>query len=531
MPYNGTGTFVRLYNWVTDAANGIFVRNDRMDAEMDGMATALSDCITRDGQSPATANLPMGGFKLTGLAAGSAPADSVNYLQAFTAPTFTGGITFSGGAVGTGTINFSGATAVTVPTVATSDSSTNAASTFYVNQKAFLAALPAQPGTALPFKLRTLSGTASWVSDAMLSRAARTSNTILDASVNGYLVDATSGSFTQTLTAAATLANSWYVFYRNSGTGDITLDPNGSELIDGLTSYIMYPGECRLIMCDGTGFYSMVITPFARECSANFSGPMPPGYKALDTELFGAGGAGGSGRGNAGGAVAILGGAGGGGGAYVRRVIPVAEVGATITLVIGTGGTGPSGTVNADGTIGGAGTATTLNSTLLVAGGGFGGQPGAAGAQAVGGLGGKSCSDLAAVDPIGGGSAGGASQSGGAGGAVGGRQLSGPGGGAGGSDTAANVLQNPSDGGKRGVASGGGGAAGTSSAAAPTAGTAGGAFQGGGGGGSSKSVTGGTGGAGGIASGGGGGGSAENSGTTGGTGGNGGPGYAIIRGV
>ncbi len=62
MPYNGTGTFVRLYRWVTDKANGILINASRMDGEFDGIATALTDCVTRDGQSPATANLPMDGY-------------------------------------------------------------------------------------------------------------------------------------------------------------------------------------------------------------------------------------------------------------------------------------------------------------------------------------------------------------------------------------------------------------------------------------------------------------------------------------
>lgn len=68
MPFNGSGTFNRLYSWVQDAANGIKIRADRMDNEMNGMATGLSTCVTRDGQSPATANLPMGGFKHTNVA-------------------------------------------------------------------------------------------------------------------------------------------------------------------------------------------------------------------------------------------------------------------------------------------------------------------------------------------------------------------------------------------------------------------------------------------------------------------------------
>lgn len=77
-PFNGSGTFTLPGAALSDgqtvsAAEHNTLRND--------LATALSDCVTRDGQSPATANLPMGGFKLTGLAAGSGNGESVRYEQ------------------------------------------------------------------------------------------------------------------------------------------------------------------------------------------------------------------------------------------------------------------------------------------------------------------------------------------------------------------------------------------------------------------------------------------------------------------
>lgn len=81
MAFNGGGVFVRLYSWVTDAASGIKIRADRMDNEMNGMATGLSTCVTRDGQSPATANLPMGGFKHSNAAAGAAAGEYLTYGQ------------------------------------------------------------------------------------------------------------------------------------------------------------------------------------------------------------------------------------------------------------------------------------------------------------------------------------------------------------------------------------------------------------------------------------------------------------------
>lgn len=83
--------------------------------------------------------------------------------------------------------------------------------------------------------------------------AARSSNTILAAGDCGLRVAATS-TFTQTLDAAATLGDGWWVHYRNEGTGVITLDPNSSEQIDGLTTITLTPGESCLIVCNGSAF-------------------------------------------------------------------------------------------------------------------------------------------------------------------------------------------------------------------------------------------------------------------------------------
>jgi hypothetical protein len=81
MAFNGTGTFLRIYNWVTDKTNGVPITASRMDAELDGMATALSTCITKDGQTIITANIPLNSNKITGLGNGTARTDVINVGQ------------------------------------------------------------------------------------------------------------------------------------------------------------------------------------------------------------------------------------------------------------------------------------------------------------------------------------------------------------------------------------------------------------------------------------------------------------------
>lgn len=87
----------------------------------------------------------------------------------------------------------------------------------------------------------------------------RSTNTILDATNTGALVNFTAG-FTQTVTAAATLGNGWSVLLKNGSTADVTIDPNGTETIDGATTLVMRPGDARLVTCDGANFRSVAIS-------------------------------------------------------------------------------------------------------------------------------------------------------------------------------------------------------------------------------------------------------------------------------
>lgn len=83
----------------------------------------------------------------------------------------------------------------------------------------------------------------------------RSSNTILGVSDYGKPFRATS-SFTQTLTAAATLGDGWFVPYRVESGATLTVDPNSSEQIDGAATKD-FVGPCSgIIYCSGSAFFS-----------------------------------------------------------------------------------------------------------------------------------------------------------------------------------------------------------------------------------------------------------------------------------
>jgi hypothetical protein len=269
----------------------------------------------------------------------------------------------------TGTVSAAGATTVTVPTEANvADSSTKAASTAFVQSVlgAAGALLPVQTTYSSLYSLKTDGTVASWTlthpaqashsgkflgtngtSESWLmvgmARQAAVGTLAIGLADNRTLIDC-SGTFTATFAAPATLTTGWHAILRNTGSGNITV-AHTSGNIDGLTSYVMYPGEARLFQCDGSTIRSQVIQGFRLFATASTTATMPPGYSRLGFDLLGggAGGGGGASGTHAGNTQVVNGGCGGGGGGrHVGSIDPPAA-GTTITVSVGTGGAAVSG--------------------------------------------------------------------------------------------------------------------------------------------------------------------------------------------
>lgn len=212
-------------------------------------------------------------------------------------------------------------------------------------------------------------------------RSIRASNVQLVQADRANIIDIVSGTFTQTFASASVLGNGWSVYIRNSGSGDITIPAS-----DGLTNWVMYPGEVRLFQCDGTTFNSLVLTGFTKVFTSSATFVKPPGYNSFNIKMIGGGGGGASGSKAPDSTATALGGGGGGPGGRGEFVLAAGVISNTESVFVGGGGSGGAGVagVGATGLAGGQGGATSFGSWVSVAGGSGANTSGNGG---VGGLG------------------------------------------------------------------------------------------------------------------------------------------------
>jgi len=79
------GTYTKGNNstggWTGDASLGIGIEAGRHDTQDDDFATGINACLTKDGTNSPSANLPMGGYKHTGVADATAGDEYLSYKQ------------------------------------------------------------------------------------------------------------------------------------------------------------------------------------------------------------------------------------------------------------------------------------------------------------------------------------------------------------------------------------------------------------------------------------------------------------------
>ena len=124
--------------------------------------------------------------------------------------------------------------------------------TAITNQREFLAGLLGTTGT-VPTAITALGNLGS-------TTLTKSSAYTVVAADRGALIECT-GTFTLSLTAAATLATGFVFAVFNKGTGIITIDPASTELINGASTLAIAANSWAIVSCTGTAFNSLGSVP------------------------------------------------------------------------------------------------------------------------------------------------------------------------------------------------------------------------------------------------------------------------------
>lgn len=84
MSYNGAGVF-QINSAGQPVVTGTTISSTAFNALTADLATGLSTAVLKDGTQTPTANIPLAGFKLTGLGAATVNGDALRFEQLFTA--------------------------------------------------------------------------------------------------------------------------------------------------------------------------------------------------------------------------------------------------------------------------------------------------------------------------------------------------------------------------------------------------------------------------------------------------------------
>ena len=185
------------------------------------------------------------------------------------------------------------------------------------------------------------------------------------------------GTGTLAFDPLATLTDGFWCIIHNAGTGNVTLNPDGAETIDGLTSWVLYPGGMIIVQVTAADITSFLLAPMQVTFDSSGTFTKPGCGTFCEGEIWGGGASGGKGTTN-------LAAGGGGGGACVPFKFPLSAIGTTETVTIASGGNSQT-TASTNGNVGG-------NSTFGALVTGYGGGGGSAAANGRGGGGGGALS-------------------------------------------------------------------------------------------------------------------------------------------
>jgi hypothetical protein len=277
MAYNGSGTFVLVAG--NPVVTGTTISSTWANNTLNDIATGLSTAITKDGQTTPTANIPMGGYKITGLAAATVNGDAVRYEQAASLVQAQTGVYFTTGGTTTAytltptpalgsliagqrfNVVFNAANTTTTPTLAISG---QAATAIKVYNSAGAKVDPVIGALALNMISDVVyDGTNYVVLDQLpiteepVNVQTGTTYTYLTGDRGKLVTHSNAAAIAGTLPqAGVTFTAGWCMDVQNRGAGTLTITPTTST-IDGAATLVLATNQGVRIVSDGTNYYTM----------------------------------------------------------------------------------------------------------------------------------------------------------------------------------------------------------------------------------------------------------------------------------
>lgn len=112
-----------------------------------------------------------------------------------------------------------------------------------------------QPSALAGFGLTVTSATLS--QSLPVTTFSTTGTTVASSNRAGALVWNSTGEGTLNLLTAASAGNNFFVFVRNEGGGDLTIDPAGTETINSASNLVLRPGDSATLITDGAEWYTI----------------------------------------------------------------------------------------------------------------------------------------------------------------------------------------------------------------------------------------------------------------------------------
>lgn len=284
MAFNGSGVFSLVAG--NPVVTGTTISSTWANSTLSDIATGLSTTLTKDGQSTPTANIPLGGFKMTGSGAATLNGDLVRFEQVPAMSQSQNGTFYTTGGTTTAytltptpaltslvagqrfNVVFNAANTSTTPTLAISGLTAKNLKVYNADGSKTDPAVGSLAANRIADVI--YDGTDYVVFDnpgpvsELVNAQTGTTYTYLTGDKGKLVTHTNSSAIAGTLPqAGATFPAGWWMDVQNRGVGTLTITPTTST-IDGVSSLALITAQGVRIVSDGTNYFTQRGAVFQR---------------------------------------------------------------------------------------------------------------------------------------------------------------------------------------------------------------------------------------------------------------------------